>query len=115
MLAGLAFFIISTVRMVRIIRQYKLGFSSMVFLSLNWFFIRSANRNNFFIITFLLIGFVVNLGLSFLLPYSGVIPIFSLEWSELMASALATGLLSCIFFIRAQKKATQLEETTHEQ
>lgn len=115
MFLGLAFFIISTARMVRMIQQYKLGFSSMVFLSLNWFFIRSANRNNFFIITFLLAGFVVNLGLSFLLPYSGVLPIFSLEWNELMTSAIATGLLSGVFFIRARRKANQLEETAREQ
>ena len=115
MFTGLALFIISTARMVRMIRQYKLGFSSMVFLSLNWFFIRSANRNNFFIVTFLLAGFVVTLALSLLLPYSGVMTIFSLEWYELLASSIVTGLLSCIFFMRALRKANQLEETTREQ
>ena len=114
LLAGFTVFIISIVKMVRIIRQYNLGFSSMVFLSLNWFFIRSANRNNFFIITFLVVGFVVNLALAFLLPYSGVMLFFSLEWYELILATIVTGLLSLGFFIRAKKKADQLEEVAHE-
>jgi hypothetical protein len=42
-------------------------------------------------------------------------PIFSLEWNELMISAIATGLLCGVFFIHAQKKANQLEETIREQ
>jgi DNA-binding HxlR family transcriptional regulator len=114
-LIGLVVFIGSSVRMVGIIRKYKLGFSSFVFISSNWFFIRSPNRNNFFIITMLIVGSAVSIALGFLLPYTGDVLLFSLEWIGLIISAIGSTVLSIVFIIRARKKAHHLEDTTDEQ
>ena len=112
--AALLFGIISGAKMVGVIRRYKLGFSSFVFLSLNWFFIRSRNRNNFFIITLLTIGFFVAISMAFLLPYSGAMILYSLEWYSLFTSASGSVVLSALFYNRAMKKAAQLEEMNRE-
>ncbi|MHA1905510.1 MAG: winged helix-turn-helix domain-containing protein [Candidatus Thorarchaeota archaeon] len=107
--------VVSTVKMIRIIRRFKLGFSAFVFVQSSWFFIRSPNRNSFFIITVFVIGFFLSFVLGFLLPYSGAMQLFTLEWYSLITSAMGSGLLSIAFIIRARKKADQLEETTNEQ
>jgi predicted transcriptional regulator len=111
---GFAVFIVSVVKMVRIVRTYRLGFSSIVFLSSNWFFIRSPNRNNFFVSTLLAVGAAIGIALSFLLPYSGEVQLFTNEWFGLVISSIGSLLLSTFFLIRAKKKANQLEETTDE-
>ncbi|MGY5853072.1 MAG: helix-turn-helix domain-containing protein [Candidatus Thorarchaeota archaeon] len=110
MTTALVVAIVSTAKMVRIIRKYHLGFSSMVFLSSNWFFIRSPNRNNFFIITMFAVGFLVSLALGFLLPYTGEIQVFTLEWISLIISSITSGLLTSAFLIRAKRNANRLEE-----
>ena len=114
-LSALVISAISTVRMIRIIRKFKLGFSAFVFVQSSWFFIRSPNRNSFFIITVFVIGFFVSLMLGVFLPYSGAMQLFTLEWIGLFRSAIGSGLLSIVFLIRAKRKADQLEETTNEQ
>ena len=114
-LVGFAVLIVSITKMVGIIRKYRLGFSSMVFLSANWFFIRSPNRNNFFFITLLVIGAVFSVALAFLLPYSGEIQLFSLEWIGLITSSIGSALLFTLFLIRAKRKAIRLEEMADEQ
>ena len=106
--------LVAGAKMIGIIRKYKLGFSAFVFLSTNWFFIRSPNRNNFFIITLLSIGFFVAIALSFVLPYSGAMSLYTIEWYSLFTSASGSGILSAIFYNRARKKADRLEETTNE-
>ncbi len=113
-LIAFSFFIVSTTKMVRIIRRYRLGFSSMVFLSSNWFFIRSPNRNNFFFITFLVIGAAISIALAFLLPYAGEIQLFAQEWFGLVIASIGSIVLSTWFLIRAKKKANRLEEMVDE-
>ena len=112
---ALAFGLIAGAKMIGIIRKYKLGFSSFVFLSSNWFFIRSPNRNNFFVASFLTIGFFIGIALGFLLPYTGEMVLLSLEWNGIISSAMVSGLLSITVLIRAKRKAEQLEELGHEQ
>ncbi|MFW9847357.1 MAG: hypothetical protein ACFFD6_11455, partial [Candidatus Thorarchaeota archaeon] len=114
-LAGVVLFLVSAARMIRIILRYKLGFSSLVLLSSNWFFIRSPNRNNFFFITLLLVGSAVSFALGFLLPYTGEVIIYSPEWIGLIISAIGSALLSTALLIRARRKAVQLEAMSDEQ
>jgi DNA-binding transcriptional ArsR family regulator len=111
---GLVVFIISLVKMVGIIKKYKLGFSSLVFLSSNWFFIRSPNRNNFFIITLLIVGSAVSTALGLLLPYTGGVQVYTLEWIGLIMAAISSASLSTLLLIRARRKARHLEEMTDE-
>jgi DNA-binding transcriptional ArsR family regulator len=113
--AGTIVFLASGVKMVGIIRKLKVGFSALLFLSSNWFFIRSPNRNNFFIITLFAIGSFVSLTLGFLLPYSGVLQLFTLEWFGLLTSAIGSALLTIALVIRARRKAYHLEEIADEQ
>jgi DNA-binding transcriptional ArsR family regulator len=114
-IVGFVIFIVSSAKMVGIIRKYKLGISSMVFLSSNWFFIRSPNRNNFLIITMFTVGFFVSLCLGFILPYVGEMEWFSLQWIGLIISSISSGLLSLVFLNRANRKAKRLEEISNEQ
>jgi len=112
---SLAVFVVSAAKMIRIIRTYRLGFSSMVFLSSNWFFIRSPNRNNFFFSTILVIGAAISIALEFLLPYSGEVQLFSQEWIGLAIASIGSTLLAILFLVRARRKAVQLEDITDEQ
>lgn len=112
--ASLALAIGCTAKMIGILRKYKLGFSVMVFLSSNWFFIRSPNRNSFFVITLFAIGAVVVGMLSLLLPYSGAVLIFSPEWYGLIMTAVGSVVLTTVFSIRAKRKADKLEEINSE-
>jgi len=112
--SALALAIVSSAKFIRIVRRYKLGVSVFVFMSSNWFFIRSANRNSFFIITMLTIGAFVTGALAFLLPYSGEILMYSLEWFSLIVPAINSGLLTIGLLIRARRKAHQLEESANE-
>jgi hypothetical protein len=113
--AGAIVFLASGAKMVGIIRKFKVGFSALLFLSSNWFFIRSPNRNNFFIITLFAIGSFVSLTLGFLLPYTGVIQLFTLEWIGLITSAIGSALLTFALVVRARRKAHHLEEMSDEQ
>ena len=112
---ALAFGLIAGAKMIGIVKKYKLGFSSFLFISSNWFFIRSPNRDNFFVINFLTIWFFTGTALGFLLPYIGEIVLFSLEWVGIIGSAMISGLLGTTFLIRAKRKAEQLEELGYEQ
>jgi DNA-binding transcriptional ArsR family regulator len=105
----------STAKVIGIVRKFRLGFSVIVFLSTNWFFIRSPNRNSFFIITILTIGAVIAVALTFLLPYSGAMVLYTLEWYSLVSSAIGSAILAFVFSIRAKRKAERLEETNNEQ
>ncbi|MFW9801678.1 MAG: winged helix-turn-helix domain-containing protein [Candidatus Thorarchaeota archaeon] len=112
---GTIVFLVSGAKMVGIIRRFRVGFSALLFLSSNWFFIRSPNRNNFFIITLFAIGSFVSLALGFLLPYSGVLHLFTLEWIGLITSAIGSAVLTIALVVRARRKAHHLEEMSDEQ
>ncbi len=108
------FGLVSGAKMVGIITKYKLGFSSFLFLSSNWFLIRSRNRNNFFIISMLCAGFFVAITLTFVLPFSGEMILYSMQWYSLLSIVVGSGLLSVLFYNRAKKKADRLEEMANE-
>ncbi|MFW9890404.1 MAG: helix-turn-helix domain-containing protein [Candidatus Thorarchaeota archaeon] len=114
-LTGTIVFLASGATMVGIIRKFRVGFSALLFLSSNWFFIRSPNRNNFFIITLFAIGTFVSLTLGILLPYLGVLQLFTLGWTGLITSSIGLMLLTIALAVRARKKAHQLEEMSDEQ
>jgi len=103
-----------TAKFIAILRRYKLGFSVMVFLSSNWFFIRSPNRNSFFAISLFIVGAVIAFVLSMLLPYTGDIAIFSLQWYSLILNGVGSAVLSVGLYIRAKRKADRLEATDNE-
>lgn len=107
--------LLSTVKMVGIIRRFRVGFSSILFLSSNWFFIRSPNRNSFFVITMFLVGAIVACILGIVLPYTGEIQLFSLQWYGLITSSFGSAILASVFSIRAKRKADRLEEMKGEQ
>ena len=105
----------STVTMIGILRNFKLGLSVLVFLSSNWFFIRSPNRNYFFAITMLVVAAIVPGALSILLPSVGEMLFFSLEWIGLVISAVTSACLVVFFSVRAKRKADRLEALYNEQ
>ncbi|MFW9909301.1 MAG: winged helix-turn-helix domain-containing protein [Candidatus Thorarchaeota archaeon] len=107
--------IVSTAKMINIIRKFRIGVSAIVFLSSNWFFIRSPNRNSFFAITFFAAGAVVAGILTFLLPISDAMQWYSVEWWGLLISAINTALLTIGLLIHARRKAYRLEEAENEQ
>jgi DNA-binding transcriptional ArsR family regulator len=105
----------STAKMIGILRKLKVGFSVVLFLGSNWFFIRSPNRNRFFFITMFAVGAVVIGALAGILPFSGVIPLFSQIWYTLTLSAIGSAVLTIAFFIDAKRNADRLEEINGEQ
>ena len=105
----------STVKVISILRKYKLGFSVVLFLSTNWFFIRSPNRNSFFGIAILSMGAIVAGALAFLLPYSGEMLPFTLQWYGLISSAMGSAVLSLGLAFRAKRYADRMEEADNEQ
>lgn len=102
-------------KMVDILRKFKVGFSVIVFLSSNWFFIRSPNRNRFFIITMALVGTVITGMLAILLPYTGEVQLFSIGWYGLIVPALCLSILTGVLYLRAKQRANRLEEDNHGQ
>ncbi|MFX1560613.1 MAG: hypothetical protein ACFFBL_08485, partial [Promethearchaeota archaeon] len=76
----------------------------------NWYFIRSPNRNSFFIITMASVVAVVAGALAFALPFSGAIFLFSRVWYGLVLGAIGFGALTILLFIHAIRKANRLEE-----
>jgi DNA-binding transcriptional ArsR family regulator len=104
----------STAKVIGILRRYKLGFSVIVFLSTNWFFIRSPNRNSFFGITLFAIGAIIAAALSFLLPYSGEMLPFTIQWYSLVSSAIGLAILAVGLSIRAKRNAERLEAASNE-
>ncbi|MFW9932755.1 MAG: winged helix-turn-helix domain-containing protein [Candidatus Thorarchaeota archaeon] len=105
----------STAKMIGILRKFKVGFSIMVFLSSNWFFIRSPNRNRFFIITMLTVASIITGALGILLAFSGEIAWFSMWWYQLVVPSITTGILTIWLYIRTRRRAHQLEEKQNEQ
>jgi len=114
LLLSLALAIGSVAKIISIIRKFKVGFSAIVFLSASWFFIRSPNRNSFFVIAILSIGAVMAGALAFLLPYTGEMLLFTLEWYSLISSAIGSMVLSLAVSIRAKRKADHLEDQNNE-
>ncbi len=104
----------STGKVIGILRRYKLGFSVVVFLSTNWFFIRSPNRNSFFGITLFAVGAIIASALAFLLPYSGEMLPFTIQWYGIVTSAIGSAVLALALSIRAKRNAERLEETNNE-
>ncbi|MBN2228388.1 MAG: hypothetical protein JW779_02270 [Candidatus Thorarchaeota archaeon] len=111
---SLALVIGSTAKMIGILRKFRLGISLMVFLSVNWFFIRSPNRNSFFIIVIFAVGTIIAGALAILIPYTGEMLLFTLEWYSIVSIAIGFALLVLALFIRAKREADRLEETNNE-
>ncbi|MGY5879340.1 MAG: helix-turn-helix domain-containing protein [Candidatus Thorarchaeota archaeon] len=106
--------IVSFAKMIGILRKYKLGFSVILFLSTNWFFIRSPNRNSFFGITLFSVGAIIAGALTFLLPYSGAMLLFTLQWYGIISSAMGSAVLAFGLYLRAKRNAVRLEESNNE-
>ncbi len=104
----------STAKMISIIRKFRVGFSVIVFLSSSWFFIRSPNRNSFFVITLLSFGAIIAGALSFLLSYTGDMILFTPQWYGLISSTIGSMVLILALSIRAKRKADRLEERNNE-
>ncbi|MHA2425717.1 MAG: winged helix-turn-helix domain-containing protein [Candidatus Thorarchaeota archaeon] len=105
----------SMIKMFSILSKLKVGLSVLLFLSTNWFFIRSPNRNSFFLITMFAVGAVMSGALAILLPYVGEIALYSIQWFSLISSSIGSALLTLALSIRAKRKADRLEEMNGEQ
>jgi DNA-binding HxlR family transcriptional regulator len=111
--------IVFTVRtgsnVLEIVNKFRLGFSAILFLSTSWFFIRSPNRNSFFIITLMTIGTIIAGALTFLLPMSGRIFLYTPEWYSLILITSVSAILTFAFAIYIKRKLDRLEESDSEQ
>jgi DNA-binding HxlR family transcriptional regulator len=111
--------IVFTVRtssnVLEIVNKFRLGFSAILFLSTSWFFIRSPNRNSFFIITLMTIGTIIAGALTFLLPMSGRIFLYTPEWYNLILITSVSTVLTFAFAIYIKRKLDRLEESDSEQ
>lgn len=114
LLLSLTLAIASVVKMISILRKFRVGFSVVVFLSINWFFIRSPNRNSFFVITLLSVIAIIAGALSFLLPYTGEVMLFTLEWFGLISTAIGAMVLAIELTLRAKRRAARLEDQDNE-
>lgn len=114
-IAALVIAIVSIAKMIGILRKFRVGLSVVLFLSTNWFFIRSPNRNSFLGITIFAIGAIIAGALSFLLPYSGAMLPYTLQWFGLVSSAIGSAILTIGLSIRAKRNADRLEEADDEQ
>lgn len=113
--ASLLIVIVSIAKMIGILRKFRLGFSVVVFFSPNWFFIRSPNRNSFFVITIFAAVAIITGALAFLLPYTGEIIPLTLQWYGLVSSAIGSAALSIGLSFRAKRYAERMEESDNEQ
>jgi hypothetical protein len=111
--------IVFTVRtssnVLEIVNKFRLGFSAILFLSTSWFFIRSPNRNSFFIITLMTIGTIIAGALTFLLPMSGRIFLYTPESYNLILITSVSTILTFAFAIYIKRKLDRLEESDSEQ
>jgi DNA-binding HxlR family transcriptional regulator len=111
--------IVFTVRtssnVLEIVNKFRLGFSAILFLSTSWFFIRSPNRNSFFIITLMTIGTIIAGALTFLLPMSGRIFLYTPESYNLILITSVSIILTFAFAIYIKRKLDRLEESDSEQ
>jgi len=114
LLVFLALGAVSAAKMIWIIRKFRVGFSAVLFLSYYWFFIRSANRNQFFAIMMLTVGTIIAGALAFLLPYTGEMAIFTIEWYSLVSVAVGLATLTVILSVRAKRRADHLEAVDSE-
>ncbi|MDF1537933.1 MAG: hypothetical protein P1Q69_03430 [Candidatus Thorarchaeota archaeon] len=105
---------VSVAKMIGIIRKLKVGFSVILFLSTNWFFIRSPNRNSFFLITMFAVGSVISGALSIILIYAGEIALYSIPWFSLISGSIGSAVLTFVLSVRAKRKADRLEELNNE-
>ncbi|MBN2230710.1 MAG: helix-turn-helix transcriptional regulator [Candidatus Thorarchaeota archaeon] len=105
----------SLVKVVSMVAKYKLGFSVLLFLSPNWFFIRSPNRNSFFIITGTTAVSVVSFLLLIILPYAGEIALYSPVWFGLLLFGALMTTITVGLVIHAKRRADRLEEMNSEQ
>ena len=100
---------------LEIVRKFDLGFSAILFLSTSWFFIRSPNRNGFSIVTLMTIGTMVAGALTFLLPMSGAMFLFTPSWYDLLSITMASTLVTLVLAIYVKRNAESLEESDIEQ
>jgi DNA-binding HxlR family transcriptional regulator len=111
--------IVFTVRtgsnVLEIVNKFRLGFSAILFLSTSWFFIRSPNRNSFFIITLMTIATIIAGALTFLLPMSGRIFLYTPESYNLILITSVSTILTFAFAIYIKRKLDRLEESDSEQ
>ncbi len=115
LLVSLSVAIISTVKMVNIIRKFEVGFSSMVFLSTVWPFFKSPNRNSFFVITIFIFGAIFTGIAGIGLTYTAVFPIFSPVWFGFISNGVVSATIATILSIRAKRKADRLEAMNGDQ
>ena len=113
--ASLGVTLVSTAKMISIISKLKVGVSAILFLSTNWFFIRSPNRNRFFFITMFIVGAVISGILAIILPYTGEMLLFSYQWYGLVISGFGSAIIATYLSIRAKRNADRLEEMNGEQ
>jgi len=106
--------LISLGKVLSIVTKYKLGFSVLFFLSSNWFFVRSPNRNSFFVISGTTAITVVLFLLTIILPLAEEITLFSPIWfgAVLFGAIMAT--ISITLAFDAKKRADELEEISNE-
>jgi DNA-binding transcriptional ArsR family regulator len=112
---GFPIAIISLVKMLGILRRLKVGFSVILFLGRNWFFIRSPNRNTFFLLTLTIVGTVICGVFTIVLPFVRMIALFSIQWYGLTLGTIGLAILTVALFIHARKRADRLEEMNSEQ
>ncbi len=95
---------------VAIVRKFKVGFSILLFLSTDWFFIRSPNRNRFFVLTLAIVITLIAGMLAIVLPVTGTMAPYTLEWYGFFVFAVGFGLLSTWLFFSTMNRARALEE-----
>ncbi len=107
----------SSSNVIEIVSKFRLGFSAILFLTTNWFFIRSPNRNSFFIITLVTVGAIILGALTFLLPMSPMSGMFlyTQEWYSLFSITMGVAILAIALSIVAKRRVERLEESNSEQ
>lgn len=101
--------IISTANMIRILKKFNVGFSVLLFLSSDWFFIRSPNRNIFFGIGITAVIAAICSFFTIILPFVGEIAMFSIQWYGLILGTIGFSVLAFTLSIRAKRKADHLD------
>jgi DNA-binding HxlR family transcriptional regulator len=106
--------VVSVIKMIKIVRKFRVGLSVIVFLSSYWFFIRSPNRNRFFAIILLTVLAVMLGALAFLLPCTGDLALLIPEWYGLIVGATSSAILSIVLSVQAKRRADRLEAMNSE-
>ncbi|NWF96968.1 MAG: hypothetical protein HXY34_12575 [Candidatus Thorarchaeota archaeon] len=106
----------SIARMLAILRNYHLGLSVMVFLSSNWFFIRSPNRNRFGLVLVLTLGTYLMAATTVAATYAGSPGLLSSAWclQACATASLATLLVALLAYAKKQADALEVSEIERE-